>query len=115
MISSTMYADYIKERDGQEVFENADGFAFYRVSGPECFIAEMYVRPEKRTAGAGRAIVNDLSKVAIEEGCEFLSGNIFVKSHTSTDAVAASILSGFKVVAADNGVISIIKPLKGSP
>jgi hypothetical protein len=51
MIKNTLYAKYILEREGLEILEDEFSFITYKIAGPECFIANMFIDQEKRKTG----------------------------------------------------------------
>lgn len=65
----SLYAEYIKEREGRECIELASGFAAYCfLPDKTCLIADMYVRPDKRRTGYGRELVQMVMDKAREAG-----------------------------------------------
>jgi GNAT superfamily N-acetyltransferase len=113
MIKDTLYAKYIKEREDLEVLENESGFITYKISGKECFIANMYVEADQQRKGRGHILIMVLEKLAKNHGCEFLSANIHLKDHGASKTLIAALLVGFEVKAADLGVLVIIKDISG--
>ena len=109
MIQDTLYAEYIKERMDCDVLENETGFITYRIIGQECFIADMYVPARLRTAGKGRSLVGELEEIAKLKGCKFISATIYLKDGGASNTLTAALLVGFRVIAADQGVLTIIK------
>lgn len=114
MISSTLYAKYIEERTGGKILEDEFGFIEYRIAGTECFIVDSYVLPEKRKLGHMRALEGRLESIAIEAGCDHMTGNIHLGDSGASKTLVAAILIGFEVVAANAGVLLISKKLGGS-
>jgi ribosomal protein S18 acetylase RimI-like enzyme len=72
--------------------EGPDGLAVLRfrpsiwIEALECYLAELYVVPEKRGRGIGRALMNEVLEVAQREGAGHIELN------TSDDDVAARAL-----------------------
>lgn len=65
----SLYAEYIKEREGRECIELASGFAAYCfLPDNTCLIADMYVTPDKRRTGYGRELVQMVVNKAREAG-----------------------------------------------
>jgi GNAT superfamily N-acetyltransferase len=114
MIADTMYAKYKKERDGDQLLETDWGFIFYGLNGKECYIAEMFVDESARSIGNGKQLVGMLGDIARAHGCEFLSGNIYVKKPGGSNAALAAQLAGFEILSAHNDVLTIIKKLEGA-
>ena len=72
--------------------EGPDGLAVLRfrasiwIEARECYLAELYVVPDRRGHGLGRALMNEVMKVARAEGAGHIELN------TSDDDVAARAL-----------------------
>lgn len=108
-----LYANYIKEREGAKLLENQDGFASYKINGKELFIINMFIDQPKRSTGLFRKMINELSKYAFTNGCECLSANIHLWDEGANKTLLAALHLDFKVARAENGILLIIKDLRG--
>lgn len=73
----SLYAEYIKEREGREIVETADGFATYTWLGEDsCYIVDIYVRPEARKSGVASSLADQVAVLAKEVGCKRLLGSV---------------------------------------
>jgi GNAT superfamily N-acetyltransferase len=114
MIADTLYAKYISERDGTRVLETQWGFVTYGIEHKECFIANMFVDESVRTAGRGRELIGRLTEIALGQGCEYITGTINTKKPGATNTTIAALNVGFEIASADQGVLIIVKKLKGA-
>ena len=112
MIKNTKYAKYIKQRANSEVLENENGFIIYRIVRDECFIVDMFVDKDLCGAGVCRKLINDLSAIAKENSCEFISGNIHLNDPGCHKTIMAAIHVGFKIIKADLNILVIKKDLE---
>lgn len=108
-IADTLYAKYIKEREGTDVLESEFGFITYRITGAECFIVDMHVDQAARKTGQGRALLEQLSEIAKE--CHFLTANIWLKKKGSQVSLRGALACGFEVRNANADVLLIAKNL----
>lgn len=111
MIADTLYAKYMKEREGASIIENEHGFIVYKVVGSECFIIEMFVDQSARKSGVARALVERLACENME--CTVVTGNIWLKKPGADTVLKASLACGFKVISASGDVLLIAKDLMG--
>lgn len=114
MIQDSLYASYIKEREGLRVFESQTGFATYKINADEFFIADFYVAPEKRKFGAGRALLFELERIALSHKCKRLTANIHLNIRGSEVTLPAALACGFEVKRAEYNVLLIVKELEDS-
>lgn len=113
MIKDTLYFKYIQERDQAEIIENDFGFVTFKIVNKECFILNMYVLPEYRRSGNFSCMIKLLGEKALQEGCEFISGNIQMYDSGKNKTLSAALSVGFEIVASDINTICIIKKLNG--
>ena len=114
-IKDTLYAKYIKEREGFDILENDLGFVTYKINRDEknCFIGHMYIEESVRERGNGKSLIEGLSEVALEKECDVISASIDLRDKNASLTLQAALRIGFEVFKAEYGVILIIKRLKG--
>lgn len=113
MIVNNLFADYLKERLGQEIIENEHGFIIYKINGNECFLAEMYIKPESRRSGHGKSLLTELKVIGLDAGCEYITATIHQVDKNAHFTMAGAISCGFKIHNAHNNVITIILNING--
>jgi len=112
-IKDTLYAKYIKEREGFEVLENEFCFLTYVINQKECFIGHFYTDESCRGQGKARELVESLSEVAAYNECELISASIDLRDKGASKTMQAALRVGFEIAKAECGVIVIVKHLKG--
>lgn len=112
-IASTLYAQYIKEREGSEVLESEDGFIVYKISKKECFIVDMFVAKDRRARGAGHALLKSLDALAAKRDCEFITANIHLWDAGASNTLLAALTAGFLLGSANAGHITIFREVGG--
>jgi hypothetical protein len=110
-LEKTLYGPYIAERANGRILESEDGFIVYRFDGRDCYIIEMYVRPDRRKSGKGRQLIERLEEIAIQIGAERVTAGIYIEDQRSKETLIASLISGFKVLSANAGILFIAKEL----
>ena len=65
----SLYAEYVKEREGYETLETGISFATYRVSGSEIYIRDIFVSRDFRDVDVGRRFIDDVVKIGKDSGC----------------------------------------------
>lgn len=110
---SSLYSKYIKEREQKEIIEKDWGFVSYKINGPEIYLADIYVRPDQRSLGRSRELVNEVIEVGKNANCEILTANIHCADPNVNKTLIVSLHLGFEVKGANNGVILIAINLKG--
>lgn len=107
MINDTLYAKYIKEREGFDILEGEYSFCTYKIRNEECFIGHMYVDPEHRQKSLSRLMVEQLIIIAKENNCNALVGTIDLRDRGASNTMLAALKDGFKIYEANNNVIVI--------
>lgn len=110
----SLYADYIKEREGRNIVEDEDGFATFIFCGPEqkeCYIVDIYVRPEKRKTGKAASFADTITDIARKVGCTYLSGSVDARTNGATESLWVLLRYGFHVVGVAENLIWFRKEL----
>lgn len=111
-IKDTLYYKYVSEREGCEFLENSVGFIEYKINGEECFLKNMFIDPSERKTDVVYSMIDGLEKIALENGCKYISANIDLKDKGANRTVRASLKQGFKIERAGNDILLIIKRIK---
>lgn len=112
LISETLYAKYIKERCGREVFENEHGFITYQIKGEECFLADMCIEPSKRGSRIFKDMIDHLTRIAKGSGCKVVTATIYMADAGKEHSISSALKVGFKILRAENGVILLGKEVQ---
>lgn len=101
----SLYAEFLLEYDGTEIIENEQGFATYRINDDECYIENVYVRPEFRKLGIHKKLSNDILIIAKERGCKYLSTGTCTKANNPIRSMKVILDNGFNVDSVSGNMI----------
>jgi ribosomal protein S18 acetylase RimI-like enzyme len=110
----SLYADYIREREGIEVIEleNDLGFFLYTfIPNNICYILDIYVKPEHRRNHIGISIYNKLEVIAKERGCIKIQASIIPSKKNSTFSLNGALANGYKLISTQNDYILVSKDI----
>ncbi len=110
MISSTLYAEYIKERQGINIIEDEYGFITWQPRKDECFIVDMYVRPDYRKQKCGQRLLSRLVN-EVKNSAKVMTANIWLWDPNCNGTLQASLASGFTLGGTGDGFIRIVMHL----
>lgn len=111
----SLWADYIREFRGEAYMtflEYPNCFVAYSMPEGECIlIHDIYVKPEFRKAGCGKALLSDVEKIGLEAGRKYVLTEIEVGTPLTEVSIKAQLKVGFLPVAAQNGIIVMRKEI----
>ena len=91
------YADYLKETRNIETLECDEGFATYIFMGEDCYIQDIYIRPEVRQKHAASKVADQIKEIAIKGGAKALLGTVNGLFKDPTTSAKALLGYGFKI------------------
>lgn len=106
------FAEYIKERQNKEIVEDENGFATYYFVGPDCYIEDIYVIPEKRKTGICFMYADKIAKIARDKNCLNLIGSVKPSANGSTVSLKVLLAYGFRLHSANEDFIWFKKKLE---
>ena len=106
------YAAYIKEREDKEIISNEIGFLTYKITGPQCFLADMFIQEESRGTRAVSWFIAELERKAIEAKCEFINATIDLRDKGANRTLRAAQKLDFKIIQANQDILLISKGVK---
>lgn len=111
---SSLYAQYIKEREGKEILETDKGFATFTVlNNGECYIQDIYVLPDHRQTGAASEMAARITEIAKSRDCHTLVGSVCVSTNNPTTSLKVLLAYGFKLHSVqNNNMIFLTKDLR---
>lgn len=105
----SMYADYIKERLGDDAIETEEGFCTYRYldHGGESavYIIDIYVRPFLRKGSVASDLADRVAAIAKEKGCKVMIGTVVPSAKGSTDSLRVLLGYGMQLDSASQNLI----------
>lgn len=99
-----MYSDYLKERAGLETLELERGFATYKFRGLDCYIQDIYVKPEYRKEGIASILADKIAVIAKHSGINILTGSVDARAETAEASDAVLRAYGMKPYVTDEYV-----------
>lgn len=108
----SLWSAYHKETEGHETLETESGFIRFSLNPPNCYVHDLYVRPDLRRGKYATNLADSVTLIAREAGCTHMWSEVGVVSRTSTEALYANLSYGFKVQRAENGFILMCKEVK---
>ena len=107
----SMFKDYVKERlPNSEVIETEEGFIYYHVFGTECYIEDIYIKPEYR----GMKISREFEAMVISqvEGiCDCLTATVNIKANGAAESYRKLIGAGYEAIGTRDSAILFQKEL----
>ncbi len=102
----SMYAEYVKERTGDDVIETEKGFATYRFMEPKTvYLIDIYVKPEFRIKGVASDIADMVMELAKIQGCTKMIGSVVPSANNSTISLRALLGYGMTLKSCTNDFI----------
>lgn len=105
------YALYIAEREGFNIVESEKGFATYKIIDKECYVRDIYVRPEFRDKNIAKEMLDKITYIAIEKNCTHLSGSVDTNDKNATINLLAAFAYGFKILKNNFSMILFCKEI----
>jgi len=72
----SLYADYIKEREGYTTIEDRTFFVTFKKMGDALYVRDIYIVPEYRSKGKSIEIGELTTAIAKQMGCNALLGTV---------------------------------------
>lgn len=110
-MKSSLYGQYIFEREGFEIVEDEFGFASYFVSGEECYIRDIFVKADHRNENHASKYADQIAAIAKERGCKVLTGTVAPLAKGSTASLKVLLSYGFKLHSSNSEKIIFIKEI----
>ena len=92
----SLEAEYRKEREDIDTMEFESGFITYRFLPTECYIVDIYVRPEVRRSGYGSMMANQIKSLARRHGYHLLTGSVDNRLNSAITSTEILTRYGFK-------------------
>ena len=108
----SLYGEYILEREGYSIVETAAGFATFKVNGVECYLRDLYVKPQFRKDGVAAALADEVQKRAKEMGATILLGSVCVGMLGDTDSLKVLLAYGMKMCGVNGDFIYFNKEIR---
>lgn len=105
----SLWSQYIKECALLEIIENEFSWATFHIEPNDClWINDMYVAPEKRRSGEAKKLLDQIFAWGRDRDCMYCYATIHTSSKSATEAIAAAIALGFRIVPSSNKDLILI-------
>jgi GNAT superfamily N-acetyltransferase len=111
-VSKSLYAQYVKEREGAEMLERPWGFAVYKWEKDHVYLQDIYVIPEKRKGGFGVGLMHAVADLAREKGLETMFGSVVPSTPFGHEMSQIMFKLGFRLHSSGHDIIYFRKDLK---
>jgi len=112
----SLYAQYVKERDGLDAIETEYGFVFWKTAqrphGKIALLNDFFIVESKRKKGHARALLKTFLSAARDQCCTHIVCNITVNDPGSAYTLSVALKRDFQIIGAENGVITLIWSLE---
>lgn len=108
----SLYSEYVKEREGIETIEFAEGFITYKYDLNSCNILDAYVQPEHRKLGIVGQLLKVVEEKTKEQGYTDVYCTVCPSTNNSTDSLKVILNLGFKLNSATSNLIILKKELQ---
>ncbi len=108
----SLYADYVKERLGDEIIESKSGFATYRFTDDKTvYLVDLYVSPDFRKMGVARDMANLVGEIAKKRGCIKMIGSVVPSAKGSAQSMKVLLAYGMVPDSSTNDFVLFRKDL----
>lgn len=105
----SLYAEYIKEREGRDIIEDERGFASYTFINDSVYIQEIYVRPKFRKEGVAAQYADTIATIAKSKGYSKMIGSVCPSAQGATESLKVLLAYGFKLQSSESNFIWFVK------
>lgn len=106
----SLYAQYVKEKYGQECLENEHSFVVYNVEGRVCMIDLLFTEKEYRRQGSGIALMDQLV-ASLPPQVKMLGCEVDTSAKDGLNSYAAVRSYGFEPLNTRGSFIVMVKYL----
>ena len=105
------YAQYIREREGKSIIEDAHGFATYLYTKEHCYIEDIFVVVGERQNGHAARYADQIAEEARLKGFKKLLGSVCPSAQGSDISLKVLQAYGFKLLSSDKNIIYMEKDI----
>ena len=105
------YAQYIKERENSELYEDSRGFFTYKILGKFFQVDDLFILPEERNKGNGKDYSKIIEKVAKEEKCDTIYCTTCKQANNWITSHLYIMKHGYKKIKEDENLVYYMKEL----
>jgi len=107
-----MYADYLKERTGDDLIQSEKGFATFRfIDEKTVYLVDLFVKKEFRNIGEANFLADQVCALAKQKGCNKLIGTVAPNTNGATANLKHLLGYGMSLVRSDTSLIVFEKEI----
>lgn len=108
-----MFDEYVMEREGFTFVkdEHERGFAIYKIIGEECYIKDIYVKPEHRKTKIASELADEVCAKAKEAGAKYLSGTVSAVIGDPTTSMKVLLGYGMRFFKVNGDMLVFVKEI----
>lgn len=107
----SLYAEYIKEREGYEIIEDSTFFVTFKKLDDALYVRDIYINPEYRSKGKSIEIGKLTENIAKEMNCKVLLGSVDKGTNGWERNIDIMLKFGYKQISEDKDFIQFQKEL----
>lgn len=100
-MKKSLYAKYIKEREGKEIIELENGFATYRFLNEHVYIEDIFVEKEHRKDHLAASMADIIADIARKRNYSKILGSTCLNAQNPTISLKVLLSYGFKLHSID--------------
>ena len=108
---SSLFAQYIREREGKNIIEDENGFATYKFEKDYVYVEDVYVCKNVRKIRFASGYLDKIAKEAKEKGMNRMVTSVCVVAKNPTLGMRAILGYGFKLLSSTNEMIYFVKDI----
>lgn len=110
---NSLYAQYIKEKTGDQILELPEGFTIYSyLDKTTVYIKDIFVLPTHRKSGLAFEMANMIVNEAIKNGCTKVMGSVLTTIQDSAISMKVLLAYGMRPISTGNDIVYFIKDIK---
>jgi len=107
----SLWKDYLLEQRNEHVLETEDGFVTYKFFPTECYIVDIYVKPDKRQKGIAGKMADKVADIARERNVKYLTGSVATNMPTAHTSMLVLLGYGMKLLRSEGNMVYFVKEL----
>ena len=112
MDATSLYAQYIKEREGIELVQVEHGFATYqKINSDLYYLVDIFVEQGFRKSGIATKLSSMICEVALKNGAKQLLGSVDISRKGVTESMSAILADGFRYSHSEGNGIYFLKDI----
>lgn len=107
-MKNSLYAQYVKEKYGQDTLETEHGFVVYKLDNTVCSIETMFIVPGMRRKSVGRGIIRMLLD-KIPKAVKYLACEVDLTAHKAEATYKTIRNYGFEPLSTRGNSVVLVK------